>query len=195
MARSTKQDAAKHRQEIVAAAARLFRARGIDGVSIPELMGEADMTHGGFYRHFASKDALAALGCGAAFDDLLAVLEGIVARHPDDPTAARNAYIDTYLSKAHRDKPQTGCPTAALVNDVARGDAESELHGVFVAGVRGFADRLAALEPEDETSKARREHALTTLATLVGALLLARATKGDALSDAILAAAKKSLAE
>jgi TetR/AcrR family transcriptional regulator, transcriptional repressor for nem operon len=193
MARSTRQDTEKHREQIVEAAARLFRARGLDGVSIPELMAEADMTHGGFYRHFASKDALAALGYAAAFEDLLGVFEGIVAQHKDDPSAARIAYIDTYLAKSHRDKSEMGCPTAALCTDVARGDTKSELHAAFVAGARRFADRLAALEPAGETSKARRQHALATLSTLVGAVLLSRATKGDAISDAILAAAKNSL--
>ena len=142
MARSTRQDTEKHREQIVEAAARLFRARGLDGVSIPELMAEADMTHGGFYRHFASKDALAALGYAAAFEDLLGVFEGIVAQHKDDPSAARIAYIDTYLAKSHRDKSEMGCPTAALCTDVARGDTKSELHAAFVAGARRFADRL-----------------------------------------------------
>src|SRR5215510_2804750 len=101
--RSSREDTEKHRQEIIQAAARLFREKGADNVSVPELMQAVGMTHGGFYRHFASKDELVPLAYREAFDQIVGRL-GTAGTKPDaDRTAAWNAMVTGYLSPAHRD--------------------------------------------------------------------------------------------
>ncbi len=192
MARASREEASKHREEVVSAAARLFREHGIGGVSVTELMGEAGLTHGGFYRHFASKDDLAAQACTAAFAQLAATLAAIGARHEGDGEAAERELLDTYLSPAHRDDAGSGCPTAALCIDVAREAKGSAVHEAYVKGVRGMVDNLSQLSGGKGRRRSRGK-ALAELSTLVGALVLARATRGDTLSTEILDAARKSL--
>ncbi len=192
MARASREEADKHREEVVGAAARLFRERGIGGVSVPELMGEAGLTHGGFYRHFKSKDDLAALACSAAFAELAATIAAIDARHQGDGEAAERELLETYLSAAHRDDPGSGCPTAALCGDVARETKGSALRNAYAKGVHGMVDNLAKLGIGKNRSQDHAK-ALAELSTMVGALVLARATRGDKLSGEILDAARKSL--
>src|ERR1700754_1645301 len=114
MGRVSRRQAQANRAAVVAASSRLFRERGIDGVSVPELTGAAGLTHGGFYRQFASKDALAALACTAGFEGLLAGL-------PEAPRPGDlRAFLDSYLSPGHRAGPADGCPTTAFASDVTR---------------------------------------------------------------------------
>jgi len=116
--RASRADAAKHRDEVVEAASHLFRGRGIAAVSVPELMAAAGLTHGGFYRHFESKDALAATAVTAAFAAQSTQIEQVAADHEDDPAAARRIFLDDYLSVAHRD-----CAGAAsAIGKVGTGD-------------------------------------------------------------------------
>src|SRR5260221_253272 len=93
MPRASKKDAAKHRQEIISAAARLFRERGIEGVSVPELMEAVGLTHGGFYRHFTSKDELVSLALAEAFVQSHDLTAQMRADHPGDAAASRQDYI------------------------------------------------------------------------------------------------------
>jgi TetR/AcrR family transcriptional regulator, transcriptional repressor for nem operon len=178
MPRSSNKDAARHRQQIVEAASELFRERGIDGVSVPEIMGSAGLTHGGFYRHFDSKEQLAALACGRA-----------VAGQGRELEALRNerALLDGYLSSGHRDDRAHGCPVAALSGEVARAAPDSPVRAELTAGVNGFADGIAALGGHD------RDKALARMSMLVGALVLSRATEGAPVSDEILSAARAEL--
>jgi TetR/AcrR family transcriptional repressor of nem operon len=185
--RSSRQDTEKHRQEIIDAAAKLARERGLDAVSVPGLMAEIGMTHGGFYRHFPSKDALAPLAYERAFEQIVGLMETISADHPGSPAAALAELAETYLSPAHRDNAGAGCPSAALAGDMARENPESPLRQSYVAGVESMVDELEAL---DANSEKTRQQALVTLSTMVGALLLSRATRGSAISDELLAAAR-----
>ena len=105
----TKEQAAAHRAAIVAAAGRLFRERGFAGVGVAEITRAAGLTHGGFYGHFASKDALAAEACGQAFAESLALLQARL----DRPDGDLLRYLDSYLSERHRDRRDGGCPMAA----------------------------------------------------------------------------------
>jgi TetR/AcrR family transcriptional repressor of nem operon len=179
MGRVSQAQAQQNRQQVVDAAARLFRERGVQGVSVAELMAAAGLTHGGFYKQFASKEALVTEATGQAFDHLSARLSAL----GDDRDEARRTLIDYYLSPEHRDDPGDGCPTAGLATDMAREAPDSPARRIYADGVEAFGRRMAA-EPGDED--------LAAVCTLVGALLLARATSGD-LSERILRAARESL--
>ncbi|MEC3915756.1 TetR/AcrR family transcriptional regulator [Nocardia sp. CDC160] len=190
MPRATRAQAESHRQEVLDAAAALVRRRGVGGVTVPEVMSAAGLTHGGFYRHFRSKDDLVAQACTAACAEKNEERARILAAAPDAETA-RRTFVKNYLSPIHRDAPSQGCGIAALAGDVARTEADSALREAFLTGLHEFADQLDELgeRPEDETS----DEALVELALMAGALLLSRASAGDELSERILAAAREHL--
>ena len=114
--RKSRQEAAETRKRIVRAAAREFRERGIVATGLADLMKAAGLTHGGFYKHFASKDQLVAEATVVAMDS---VLEKLAAQ----PTV--NSAVAGYLSTRHRDKPASGCPLAALGGELARSDMKA----------------------------------------------------------------------
>jgi TetR/AcrR family transcriptional repressor of nem operon len=181
MAKSSKSQAAENRHTVVDAASRLFRAQGFRATSVPEIMRAADLTHGGFYGHFASKEALAAEALDAAFASLAAA-RAQTALTPEGE-AIHPAWVDSYLTAEHRDAPGPGCPVAALAGDVAREATDSPVRESFARGVEQVVAQLVAQNPEHDP-----EAALADYATLIGSLLLARATAGRPLSDAFLAA-------
>ena len=191
MPRVSKVQTEANHQAIQDAASRLFRARGLAGVSVAELMAEAGLTHGGFYAHFPSKDALAASACAAAFAHADAKWQRRV-EAAVDPTAARTAIAEGYLRTAYRDPAVAACPTATLVTDVAREPVTHPIHRAYLAGVRRQVEVLAALGDSGDAAR-DREDACVQLATMMGALLLARATRGDAISDEFLNAARRRL--
>ncbi|WP_432187783.1 TetR/AcrR family transcriptional regulator [Streptomyces sp. Tue6028] len=183
MGRVSQAQAQENRQRVVATAARLFREKGTS-ISVADVMQAAGLTHGGFYKQFASKDALVGEATAQAF----AELEGRRAQaagdeHGGQRDAARQALIDWYLSAGHRDDAADGCPSAGLAVDMARDAADSAAHRLYTDGVRDFAEWLAEGE----------EEGLVRLSTMVGALLLARATHGSPLSDRLLHAAHEAL--
>ena len=187
--RLTKEKAAENRDAILAAAARLFRERGVESVSVAEIMSAAGFTHGGFYNHFSSKEALAAEACGAAFDQrALFALDAAGEPKPLGRT------VRQYLSLEHRDEP-SGCPTAALVVDAAR--QGGEVQAAYVEGIRDVLDALARAKAGGKPTRAERDRAARTLSELVGALLIARAVRDEdpELSDAVLAASRKGLSD
>lgn len=184
---SSQADKAANHERIVSAAARRIRRDGFDGVGVAELMHEVGMTHGGFYRHFDSRDDLvveavgAALADGSRRTDAAAALGGI---------PALTAIIDGYLSQLHRDKPETGCAVAALPGDVSR--SEDPAREAYAAQVERYVDLLVDLIPGADP-RGRRDDALLTLAALVGALSMARAVDGGELSDELLAGTARAL--
>lgn len=183
MGRVSQAQAQENRARVVATASRLFRERGT-GVSVADLMEEAGLTQGGFYKQFASKEALVEEAAAHAFSELTARRTEELREHDGRPDAARQDLIDHYLSPRHRDDAGAGCPAAALAADMAR-DPGAAAREVYTEGVREFAGWLAD-DPED---------GLARLATLVGGLLLARATAGSELSDEILRAAHAALSD
>jgi TetR/AcrR family transcriptional repressor of nem operon len=189
--RVSKAQAQANHQAIEAAASRLFRERGLGGVSVAELMAEAGLTHGGFYAHYPSKDALAAAACTAAFTHAAEKWRRRVDAAAD-PTAARHAIAEGYLRATYRDPAVAACPTATLVTDVAREPATHPIHAAYIDGVRQQVEVLAGLR---RTGDPRRDRAAACvqLATMMGALLLARATRGDGISDEFLDAARTHL--
>ncbi len=204
MGRASRAQAAEHREQIVATASRMFREQGFE-VSLAELTGAVGLTPGGFYRQFRSKDALQGEATERAFEELRALLAGFEAASDGDRAAAREALIDHYLSPEHRDGAATGCPASALGADVARQPPGSPAKERYVHGVRELAGWLAGAAPDTPDTAAHAhadeaddssvsDDALTTLCTMVGALVLARATAGSPLSERLLTAARTAVA-
>jgi TetR/AcrR family transcriptional regulator, transcriptional repressor for nem operon len=189
MPRITREDKARNRQNIVEAAGRMFRSQGVDAVGIAELMKEAGLTHGGFYNHFASKDDLAAEACGASFKASLGFLEQVL-EEGDLTGPPLKRVVDNYLSVAHRDASDGGCPSASLVIDAGR--HSDTVQSAYAAGVEGyltgFAEEFAREHEGEITSQEARERAVLLLSRLVGAMALARAVSHvqPELSDEIL---------
>ncbi|MCX4767397.1 TetR/AcrR family transcriptional regulator [Streptomyces sp. NBC_01275] len=182
MSRVSQAQALENRKRAVAAASQLFRERGVNGISVADLMKSIGLTTGGFYKQFPSKEALIAEATQAAFGDLDLLLTEFDTTHGDHDTA-RGALVDFYLSAEHRDQPGTGCPTAGFAGDMAREPTGGEVRETYAAGVQEFAGWLSA-DADD---------GLPMVATLVGAILLARATAGTELSEKILESTHKAL--
>ena len=155
----------KSHARIVTSASRLLRERGVDGTSVSDVMSEAGLTHGGFYKHFANKEALMESALDAAFATFSAKLDG---NQPD----AATAYRELYLSDGHVRNPGRGCPVAAVGQDVGRGS--KQLKTAFGRGVDHIVDALA--ETMDGSAEARRAAAFQQFSMLVGAVVIARAS-------------------
>jgi TetR/AcrR family transcriptional repressor of nem operon len=188
MPRVSRKQADLNREIIVEAATRLFRERGLHGISVVDVMGAAGLTHGGFYGHFESKEALAVEASGRAFEQAAGRWrEWIVAA--EDHAAARRALFEPYLSTASRDNPGDSCPVVAFAGDICHESTDSALRETFIGGLNRLFDTLANLMDSSDAAS-NRQQALVQYSLMVGALTLARATRGDALSDEILEAAK-----
>ncbi|XUM24600.1 TetR/AcrR family transcriptional regulator [Bradyrhizobium oligotrophicum S58] len=182
--RVSKEQAAKNRERILEAAARLMRERGIASVGVDALAEAAGMTHGSLYSQFGSKERLVEEAVGYAI--------GAKGREVPEDFAVGD-YISEYLSKAHRDEPGSGCPLAALCSEIPRQGAA--VRDRFTAGVRGIIALLSRRMDSGLKPRQREDKALATIASLVGAVVLARAVNDPKLSDDILRATKKALAE
>ncbi len=181
-------EAVQNRERIIQVAARLFRERGFDGIGVAELMNFAGLTHGGFYGHFASKEDLMAQACARALEGSLDAWHQMAERGGGN---ALSAVASAYLSPAHRDRPGEGCALAALGAEAARHG--SPVRGAFTQGVRSLADRLTRLLP-GKSKRAKRERALAIFASMVGALVLARAVDDAELSEEVLQSVLASIA-
>jgi TetR/AcrR family transcriptional repressor of nem operon len=168
----SREQVAQNRRLILDAAARLFRERGFDDVTVAEVMSAAGLTHGGFYGHFASKDDLIAKA-------LAHVLAGGGA---DEPALAD--YALAYLTQRHRDEPATGCPVAALGAEAGR--QSPAVRAAMTEGLKRQIERLSAGAP-GESAAARRQAAIGSWAAMVGAMVLARFTDDPTLSGEVLA--------
>ncbi len=176
------------RERVIAVAARSLRQRGIAGTGVAAVMAEAGLTHGGFYAHFASKDALTAAAIAASFAQSRARTIDRLADLP--PADALAGWINAYLGTRHRDEPERGCVLPALSAEVARGDAETRAAvGQGFAALAGrLADWLAAMgQPESKAV------ATSLLTEAIGAVMLARVLGAGEASDALLAATRLSL--
>lgn len=175
-------------ERIVSAAARAIRRSGYDGTGVADIMKEAGLTHGAFYAHFASREAMLAEAAGLACAQSAAAANDVVARTP--PDKALQTMLLAYLSKAHVEQVELGCPLAALGSETSR--QAPEVRRVTTRHIKAMVDLVARQSP-DWGQPAAHEHALVTLATMVGALVLARAVDEPALSDSLLEAALKRL--
>lgn len=174
MGRATQEQAAKNRATIVAAASRLIRERGVDGVGVRELMASAGLTQGAFAGQFGSKEALVAEACAHAFE---AAEHALVAVSEGDAAGQAERIAASYLAA----KPsEFDCPMATLAADTARTPADSPMRGAFTAGL----ERLVPVVAGDPSSPER----LALLAAMVGAAVLRRASNNDVLAGEIEAA-------
>jgi TetR/AcrR family transcriptional repressor of nem operon len=191
--RVSREKAAEHRDRIIDAAGALFRAKGFGGIGVADIMKAADLTHGGFYGHFASKEDLVAQASRRSMARAAANWTKLVEAAPDSPYAA---LLEHYLSPKHRDDPGRGCAFAALGNDAAR--SGKIVRKAFAEGLAPLIDILAQSIPgksiASKSKASRRRKAVAAMATLVGALTLARAVEGTPLSDEMLEAAHRELA-
>ena len=187
--RVSRKKCAESRERILDVAAMLFREKGFDGIGVADIMKAAGLTHGGFYRHFGSKDDLAAQTVGIALESTAAYLSRLFESAATQPLSA---LFDEYLSPQHRDDLGKGCPFAALSADIAR-QGES-VRSAFTVGLEPILELLSNVVPGGSKAVRRRE-AIAILAQLIGTLLLARAVDDPALSDEILAAASLNLSE
>ncbi|MFJ3820074.1 TetR/AcrR family transcriptional regulator [Streptomyces nodosus] len=190
MPRITREDKARNRQNIVEAAGRMFRSQGVDAVGIADLMKEAGLTHGGFYNHFASKGDLAAEACSASFEASLGALDQAREEGTGPAGSPLERVVDNYLSAAHRDAQDGGCPSASLVIDAGR--HSDTVQNAYAGGVEGyltgFAEEFVREHEGEITSEEARNRAVLLLSRLVGAMTLARAVRQvqPELSDEIL---------
>ncbi|MEU1599524.1 TetR/AcrR family transcriptional regulator [Streptomyces sp. NPDC005708] len=170
---------AASRERVLRIAARKVRAEGVTRPGIAELMKEAGLTHGGFYKHFTSRDDLITQAAALALEEGSAKLERAARKNKQQPLAG---LIDAYLGKQHRDAPATGCALVTLGAATGR-SGDQDLKAAYEKQVRTYLDLIAGL---DEDSEEARAEAMLTLSALVGAMLISRAVADPEFSDEIL---------
>jgi TetR/AcrR family transcriptional repressor of nem operon len=170
----SKSDKAETHTRIVKVAAKRFRELGLEGIGVADVMREAGVTVGGFYKHFGSRDELVVEALAAAFKDL-----DVWEEH----TADMAHLVQNYLTEAHRDAPGTGCAMGALVGDMTRGSKSAR--ALYTARVKRSLAFFSALLPSNRRSDKRRR-ALLILSALLGAINLSRAVSDPNLSREIL---------
>jgi len=187
-ARSTRSKEATH-DRIVDAAARAIRRSGYNGTGVADIMKDAGLTHGGFYAHFASREAMLAEAADRAGGESVELMQRVAASLP--PQQALAAMMQAYLSKEHIHSIETGCATAALGSEMPR--QAPEVRRAATRRIKEMIDLVARQSP-DWGKPGAHEHALFMIATMVGALVLARAVDDPKLSEGLRKAALKHLA-
>ncbi len=171
---------AKTHKRIVSIASKKFREEGLAGVGIAELMKEAGLTVGGFYKHFDSRDDLVAEAVSSAFGGWKRRVDAAAS---GGPSVSLAKLIDSYLNVAYRDNPGTGCAFSALAPEIARSDKRTR--ALTTEQVRNDIQLISGLLPDNDPHVARSQ-AILTFSALVGAMSLARAVSDEALSREIL---------
>ena len=175
-------------ERIVEAAARAIRRSGYNGTSVADIMKEAGLTHGGFYAHFDSREAMLAEAADRAGAQAVAASASIAATAP--PEQALRRMLHAYLSKEHVASMEMGCPVAALGSEMPR--QAPAVRRAATRRIKEMIDVVARQSP-DWGQPGAHERALVTVATMVGTLVLARAVDDSRLSDALCDAALKQL--
>lgn len=188
--KKSKKEAAETRRRIVKTASAEFRRNGINGTGLSDLMSAAGLTHGGFYRHFDSKDQLVAESCAAGVDSMVASLTSALSRKTK--RSGLEAVAASYLSKEHRDDSSGGCPFVALGSELVRSDDTTR--SVATDGFLKLVDIIAAQfsRTRPDVAKAR---ALVALSTMIGAVTISRMVTDPKLSATILRQTEKHLTE
>jgi TetR/AcrR family transcriptional regulator, transcriptional repressor for nem operon len=181
MARYSPEHKEATRRRLIEAAGRRFKSDGLDGSGIAALVGDVGLTNGAFYGHFESKDDLIASVVAQQLVDQVARVEALPVG-----LASLEAFIREYLSPAHRDDRSGGCPSAALLDEIARSDAE--VREAYTEGARAMV-RAVARHLDDGDPELATQRAIGLFTMLVASLQLARAVTDPALSDQVLAAA------
>lgn len=173
---------------IVEAASKAIRRNGYGGVAVADVMREAGLTHGGFYAHFESRDGMLEEAAASAASSTLEALKGVATSASRDE--AFSAIAKSYLSAAHRDNPEVGCPLAALGSETPRQSAA--VRRAATRQVKELLDLLSRHSSERRSS-GLQERSMAALATMVGTLVLSRLVDEPQLSDALRDAALKQL--
>jgi TetR/AcrR family transcriptional regulator, transcriptional repressor for nem operon len=184
--RQSREEKARTHQRILEIASERIREQGLDGPAVAEIMQAAGLTHGGFYKHFGSRDDLIAEATETALARSDRHLHELT-DEADDPLAA---FVDWYLSAEHRDDPGAGCAVAALGDDVGRGD--ERLRSPYRRQVGRYLENMERFLGGGEDARRR---AILILSALVGAIVLSRAVDDQALSDEILSAVSAATSE
>jgi TetR/AcrR family transcriptional repressor of nem operon len=171
-------------ERIVGVAARAIRRSGYAGTGVAQIMKEAGLTHGAFYAHFPSREAMLAEAADRAGAEVVAASVKVAASAPK--RQALPVLVRAYLSKAHVENAEMGCPVAALGSEMPR--QASEVRRAATCRIKEMIDVVSRQSP-DWGQPGAHERALATVATMVGALMLARAVDEPALADAIREAA------
>lgn len=174
-------------ERIVDAAARAIRRAGYSGVGVADVMKEAGLTHGGFYAHFPSRDALLAAAMERAGQDGATRMAQGMARRRAEGASPLRAWVETYLSDAHLTGCEQGCPVAALASEIPRQSAD--VREVGASRVERLLEAVQQVLPVDAGDHAPA----AVLSTLVGALQLARALGDNARGRAVLASARQAV--
>jgi TetR/AcrR family transcriptional regulator, transcriptional repressor for nem operon len=181
--RHSKAEKRKTHKRIVALASRRFREQGLAGIGIADLMKEAGLTVGGFYKHFSSRDALVAEAIGLALELWKRQVDAAAS---GGPPVTYDSLVDQYLSDAHRDHPGVGCPVGALAGDLSRSDKRTR--ALVSRKIRDNLELLATLirKTNDTNEGSARSQAILTYCALVGAISMSRAVSDEELSREIL---------
>lgn len=175
-------------ERIVGVAARAIRRSGYDGTGVADIMKEAGLTHGGFYSHFSSREAMLAEAARRACAESASAVAEVVANAPSGHALA--SMLGAYLSREHLERVDVGCPLAALGSETSR--QVPEVRRVATRHIKEMIDLVARQSP-DWGQPAAHERAMVTIATMVGALMLSRAVDEPVLADSLREAALKSL--
>jgi len=176
-------------ERIVDVASRAIRRAGYSGVGVADIMKEAGLTHGGFYAHFPSRDALLAAAMERAGQDGAVRLSQAMARRRADGATALRAWVETYLSDAHLVGCESGCPVAALASEIPR--QSDDVREAAAGRVQRLLESIQQVLPADAGEHA----AAAVLSTLVGALQLARALGDNPRGRTLLASARQAVLE
>jgi TetR/AcrR family transcriptional repressor of nem operon len=188
--KKSKLESAETRRRIVKTAAAEFRRNGINGTGLSDLMGAAGLTHGGFYRHFGSKDQLVAEACSAAMESVVETTKAAAAHRP--AKSRLQAIAERYLSMDHRDDRSDGCPLAGLGSELARSDDSTR--AAATAGFLKLVDAVAGESGRTTKPGVAKARALVALSAMIGAVTMSRIVTDSKLSAAILQQTKKHLA-
>jgi len=168
------------RRRIVEVASKQLRREGVGSSGVAALMASAGLTHGGFYAHFSSKDALIQEALAEAIEQVSTWI-GTVAATSDNKF---EGVVRAYLSPHHRDNPENGCVAAALTPEIAR--HSPAVRQMFTQSIEKHIEILASLLPASATPEARRSVATAIISGTIGMMQLARAVDDEAFSDQIL---------
>lgn len=187
--RVSREQATRNRQNVIDVASRLFREHGFDGIGLKDLMKNAGLTQGAFYKQFASKEDLVAQASQRALEGSTERWIGAAEENPDDPLEAAIAF---YLSEEHQGAKMDGCPIVALGADAAR--QGPDVKASFEAGVKAHLEVLG--EMISATSEAERKgKSIAILSLIVGALTLARVVNDPEMAESFLDAAAQKVRE
>lgn len=184
--RKSKVETAETRKRIIEIAARAFKNNGIHATGVSEIMAAVGMTHGGFYRHFSSKEELLAIACAKNIEQLIDSFEAAI----DGGDDVFLKHLEDFLSAEYRDDRLAGCALVAMGSELVRADSETRR-----AASQGFEDLIVTLTKQmgPEGDPESRDDAIFTLTSMIGAVTMARVVDDSGLSLRILGVAKRRL--